>query len=222
MKIAIFIYEGLTALDAIGPYEVLSRFPDAEVHFVGRERGTIRTDSNFLELRIDTPIAELPNPDIILVPGSTGGALHVMRQQDVLSWLQEAHKTSKLTTSVCTGAFILGAAGLLQGIPATTHWLSMDMLENYGAEPRRERIVQAGRVITAAGVSAGIDMALHMAEHLFDETLAQALQLAIEYDPSPKSPMVDSQDGSLPAVQRSTQILRKGFNDWMQAHPLEN
>ncbi len=222
MKIAILIYEGLTALDAIGPYEVLSRFPDAEVHFVGRERGTIRTDSNFLELRIDTAIGDLPNPDIILVPGSTGGMLHVMRQQDVLAWLQKAHETSRLTTSVCTGSFILGAAGLLKGIPATTHWLSIDMLENFGAEPRRERIVQAGRVITAAGVSAGIDMALHMAEQIYDETLAQALQLAIEYDPSPKSPMADPLDGSSPVVQRSTEILRKGFNEWMRAHPLED
>ena len=189
MKIAILAYDRMTALDAVGPYEVLCRIPNAMVYFVAETPGPIRTDTHgfhsHFALMADTRIEDVPNPDIIVVPGGSTGTMDVMQSERTLGWLRTAHLTSQWTTSVCTGAFILGAAGLLQGLHATTHWGSKNFLPQVGATYVAERFVRQGKIITAAGVSAGIDMALYIASQVEGEELAQALQLAIEYDPQP-------------------------------------
>jgi putative intracellular protease/amidase len=185
MKIAILIYDGFTALDAIGPYEVLSFLPEAKVHFVSTERGPKRAHTNFLSVVADYTLDEVPNPDIIVVAGGTKGTMAAAQDQRILSWLRNAHETSKWTTSVCTGSLILGAAGLLKGLQATSHWYARDMLQNFGAQYVEERVVKQGKIITAAGVSSGIDMALRLANEIAGKELAQVIQLVIEYDPQP-------------------------------------
>jgi transcriptional regulator GlxA family with amidase domain len=184
MRIAILIFDRLTALDAIGPYEVLSRLPGAELSFVATEPGPKRTDTGCLGVTADLALAEVAHPDVLLVPGGAGSR-PLMRDAEVLGWLRAAHETSTWTTSVCTGALVLGAAGILDGKRATTHWAFMDNLSELGATPVRERVVEDGKLITAAGVSAGIDMALVLAARIAGEAVAQAIQLGIEYDPQP-------------------------------------
>jgi transcriptional regulator GlxA family with amidase domain len=184
MRIAILIFDGLTALDAIGPYEVLSRLPGAELRFVAKEPGLKRTDTGALGVQADLATADLPGPDVVLVPGGEGNR-PLMRDSEVLDWLRVAHERSTWTTSVCTGALVLGAAGILDGKRATTHWAFLDRLSELGAEPVTERVVEDGKVITAAGVSAGIDMALTLAARIAGNEIAQAIQLGIEYDPQP-------------------------------------
>lgn len=184
MHIAIALFNRVTALDAIGPYEVLHRLPGAEVHFVGHRRGEVRTDNGFLGLTVDHLFEEVPAPAIVLVPGGIGTRA-LVGDDAILNWIRAAHQTSKFTTSVCTGSLLLAAAGLLDGRRATTHFSARQLLTKYGAEPSDQRIVQDGKIITAAGVSSGIDMALHLAELLTDSTTAKALQLMIEYDPQP-------------------------------------
>ncbi|MEY2588032.1 MAG: hypothetical protein QOJ67_16 [Acidimicrobiaceae bacterium] len=184
MDIAVLLYERLTALDAIGPYEVLSRLPGSTLTFVGDKAGPVRTDNDRLSLVADASIDELPNPGIVLVPGGPG-QIALMDDERILSWLRTADETTEWTTSVCTGSLILGAAGLLKGKRATTHWLAMDQLEDLGAEPTSERVVFDGKVVTAAGVSAGIDMALRLLAEIAGDDMAQAIQLGIEYDPQP-------------------------------------
>jgi transcriptional regulator GlxA family with amidase domain len=184
MRIAILIFDGLTALDAIGPYEVLSRLPEAEVSFVAKEAGTKRTDTGALGVQADVAVSDLANPEITLVPGGEGNRA-LMADEEVLAWLRDTHAASTWTTSVCTGALVLGAAGILDGKRATTHWAYLDRLEEFGAEPVAERVVEDGKLITAAGVSAGIDMALTLASRIAGDKVAQAIQLGIEYDPKP-------------------------------------
>lgn len=189
MKIAILAYDRMTALDAVGPYEVLSRIPGAMVHFVAETPGPIRTDTHGFHSRFalvaDSRLEDVPDPDIIVIPGGSTGTMEAMQSERTVGWLRAAHATTQWTTSVCTGAFILGAAGLLQGLQATTHWASRDFLAQVGATYVAQRFVRQGKIITAAGVSAGIDMALFITEQVGGLELAQALQLAIEYDPHP-------------------------------------
>jgi transcriptional regulator GlxA family with amidase domain len=184
MQIAILIFDGLTALDAIGPYEVLSRLPGAELRIVAKEAGPKRTDTGALGVEADLALAELDSPGVVLIPGGQGSR-PLMRDQEVLEWLRSAHASSTWTTSVCTGALVLGAAGILDGKRATTHWAFLDRLSEFGAEPVAERVVEDGKVITAAGVSAGIDMALTLVARIAGDEVAQAIQLGIEYDPQP-------------------------------------
>jgi len=184
VRIAILIFDGLTALDAIGPYEVLSRLPDARVSFVAKQAGTKRTDTGALGVQADVALSELANPEIVLVPGGEGNR-PMMADEEVLAWLRDTHDGSTWTTSVCTGALVLGAAGILDGKRATTHWAYLDRLKEFGAEPVAERVVEDGKLITAAGVSAGIDMALTLASRIAGDKVAQAIQLGIEYDPKP-------------------------------------
>ncbi len=183
-SIAIVLYDKLTALDAVGPYEVLSRLPGANVAFLAAEPGPVRTDNGMLTLVAERSLAEMEHPDVLLVPGGPGDV--AARAGDVvLEWLREADRTSTWTTSVCTGSLILAAAGLLNGRRATSHWLALEELSRLGAQPVRERVVFDGKLVTAAGVSAGIDMALTLAARLAGDTVAQAIQLGIEYDPQP-------------------------------------
>jgi putative intracellular protease/amidase len=184
VEIAILIYENLTALDAVGPYEVLSRLPGARVSFVAAQRGTIRADTHALGLVADRSLGELPAPDVVLVPGGRG-EVALRSDAATLDWLRAAHETSVWTTSVCTGALLLGAAGLLRGVRATSFWLAREQLAGFGAEVVEERVVFDGKIVTAAGVSAGIDMALALAARIAGEDVAQAIQLGIEYDPQP-------------------------------------
>jgi transcriptional regulator GlxA family with amidase domain len=152
--------------------------------FVAREHGPKRSDTGALGVQADLALSELPGPDVLLVPGGEGNRA-LMRDSDALEWLRGAHEASTWTTSVCTGALVLGAAGILEGKRATTHWAYLDRLREFGAEPVAERVVEDGKVVTAAGVSAGIDMALTLASRIAGETVAQAIQLGIEYDPDP-------------------------------------
>ena len=184
MQIAILAFPKLTALDAMGPYEVLSRLPGAELTFVGTETGEIRTDTGRLGITIDATIDEVTEPDVFLIPGGEGNR-PLMQDEAVLDWVRHAHETSTWTTSVCTGSLVLGAAGVLDGKRATSHWAYRDELAQFGATPVAERWVEDGKVVTAAGVSAGIDMSLHLVSRMFDENVAKAVQLGIEYDPDP-------------------------------------
>ena len=184
MQIAILIFEKLTVLDAIGPYEVLRSVPGWEVRIVGPRAGPVRADSGALGLVADYSIDEITEPDIVLVPGGEGNR-PLLSDERVLGWLRDVDKTTRWTTSVCTGSLVLGAAGLLEGKRATSHWLYLDRLREYGAEPTAQRVVEDGKVITAAGVSSGIDMALGIVDRELGKEAAQAIQLAIEYDPEP-------------------------------------
>lgn len=186
MQIAIPLFPRFTALDAIGPYEVLQRIPSLDVTFVGHERGEVRSENGFLGITRDATFDEVPRPDAIVFPGGVG-TRPLEHDDTVLAWLREAHPHTRWTTSVCTGALVLAAAGLLDGLTATTHWSARDELERLGATPVDDRVVEHldRRIITAAGVSAGIDMALRLVELLVDRTAAEASQLMIEYDPQP-------------------------------------
>ncbi len=184
MRIAIPLFDRVTALDAIGPYEVLSRLPGASVHFVGVEPGEKRTDTRALGLSADLALSDLPDPEVLVVPGGYGTRA-LLRDAELLGWVRSAHETSQWTASVCTGSLVLAAAGVLDGLEATTHWLEYDLLESLGARPVARRVVRQGKVITAAGVSSGIDMALTLSALIAGDDVARGIQLAIEYDPEP-------------------------------------
>ena len=186
MQVAIPVFPRFTALDAVGPYEVLQRIPTLDVTFVGHERGKVRTENGMLGVSVDATFEELAAPDVIVFPGGVGSRT-LQGDERVLAWLRQAHRGTRFTTSVCTGSLVLGAAGLLDGLSATTHWACYDELAAHGARPTPERVVEHldHRIITAAGVSSGIDMALRLVELLIDETAARAAQLMIEYDPQP-------------------------------------
>jgi putative intracellular protease/amidase len=184
MDIAILIYERFTALDAVGPYEVLRNLPGATVTFVAKEVGPVRTDSGALAITADKAIRDVTTADVLVVPGGPGQS-DFMEDEEILGWLRAIDATSTWTTSVCTGSLLLAAAGLLDGKKATSHWTALDQLTKYGAEPTLERVVEQGKVITAAGVSSGIDMGLRLAAHIAGDDVAKAIQLGIEYDPQP-------------------------------------
>jgi transcriptional regulator GlxA family with amidase domain len=184
MLIAIALFDRFTALDAVGPHQVLSHLPGAQVIFLAERAGLVRDESGSLVLAAEAALADVPHPDVIVVPGGPGQAGQ-MGPGPLRDWLLRADETSTWTTSVCTGALILAAAGLLAGRQATTYWLAMDELGALGAKPRQERYVFDGKYVTAAGVSAGIDMALALAGRIAGDETAQRIQLAIEYDPHP-------------------------------------
>ncbi|RSS80920.1 DJ-1/PfpI family protein [Streptomyces sp. WAC06614] len=184
MQIAIVLYDRFTALDAVGPYDTLGRHPEAETVFVAERPGPVRNDSGSLTLMADKALADVPAPDIVLVPGGPGQT-YQMENEVLLDWLRTADRTSTWTTSVCTGSLLLAAAGLLRGRRATSHWLALDVLSRYGAEPTGERVVTDGKYVTAAGVSSGIDMGLTLLGRIGGDRLAQSVQLLTEYDPQP-------------------------------------
>ena len=185
MQIAIPIYPGFTALDAVGPYEVLSRLPGGEVTFCAAEPGEVRTESAMAALTADAALSEVIRPDVVVVPGGIGNRLLLDPEGPYPRWIAEVHESTLWTTSVCTGSLLLAAAGLLHGVEAATHWAARDALAELGAVPVAQRVVVRGKIVTAAGVSAGIDMALSLAERIAGTEVAQAIQLGIEYDPEP-------------------------------------
>jgi transcriptional regulator GlxA family with amidase domain len=184
MQVAYLLYDRFTVLDITGPHEVLNSVPDIESVFVAERTGPVRNESGSLALVADRTLEEVTSPDVLVVPGGFGTRL-LLDHQPLLEWLRLVHGTSSWTTSVCTGTLLLAAAGLLDGVPATTHWLARDRLASLGARPVAERVVRHGKIITAAGVSAGIDMALELVGLMFGDDAARAVQLAIEYDPQP-------------------------------------
>jgi transcriptional regulator GlxA family with amidase domain len=213
IQIAILLYPGVTALDAVGPYEVLSRLPNAEIRFVGKELGPVTTEGGPLLLGVTHTLEETTSPDVVLVPGGTTTPGRMV-DDEILEWLRQAHLTTSWTASVCTGALILGAAGILKGLPATTHWYKMGVLRIMGASPRPdERIVQVEKIITAAGVSAGIDLALWLSAAIAGRERTEAIQLTIEYDPHPPFHAGHWEKAS-EAVQR---LARKMMDDRMPA-----
>ena len=184
MDIVCFLFDGITALDIVGPNEVLQRLPDADVKFVARERGAVRTDNGFLGLVADHALDEVTSADLVVVPG--GFATRALeRDADLLAWIRGIDATSTWTTSVCTGSMLLAAAGLLEGKEATSHWASLERLREYGAIPTGRRVVEQGKYVTAAGVSSGIDMALTLVARVAGDEFAQTVQLGFEYDPQP-------------------------------------
>jgi putative intracellular protease/amidase len=184
MQIAYLLYDRFTALDIIGPHDVLNSVPGNESIFVAEERGPIRNESDTLSLVADASIDEVRSPDIVVIPGGYGNRV-LLEHQPLHEWIRAVHENTTWTTSVCTGSLLLAAAGLLEGVPATSHWLARDMLAEFGAQPVPERVVQHGKIVTAAGVSSGIDMALWLVQQINGDEVAQAVQLGIEYDPEP-------------------------------------
>ncbi|MGW1026039.1 DJ-1/PfpI family protein [Streptomyces sp. NPDC002577] len=184
MQIAIVLFDRFTALDAVGPYETLGRLPDAELVFVAEQTGPVRTDTGALAITADKTLAEVTSPDIVVVPGGPGQTPQ-MDNETLLEWLRTVDATSTWTTSVCTGSLLLAAAGLLEGRRATSHWLALDFMKQFGVEPTGERVVVDGKYVTAAGVSSGIDMGLTLVGMIAGDEHAQAVQLLTEYDPQP-------------------------------------
>ena len=215
MRVAILIFEKLTVLDAIGPYEVLRSVPGWEVSFVAPQAGAVRADSGVLGLVADQSIDEVTDPDIVLVGGGEG-TRPMMEDERVLEWLRAVDASTKWTTSVCTGSLVLGAAGLLEGKRATSHWLFVDRLAELGAEPVRERVVEDGKTITAAGVASGIDMALHLVNREIGPEMAQAIQLAIEYDPDPPHDTGSPAKAPKEIVELVTQVAA-AEDEWLRA-----
>jgi putative intracellular protease/amidase len=184
MQIAYLLYDRFTALDIVGPHEVFNSVPGNESIFVAEEAGPVRNESDTLSLVADASIDEVTSPDILVIPGGFGTRA-LLDHEPLLEWIRDVHETSTWTTSVCTGALLLAAAGLLDGVPATTHWLARELIAELGAKPVPERVVEHGRIVTAAGVSAGLDMALMLVQKINGDEVAQAVQLGIEYDPQP-------------------------------------
>ncbi|CAN5414980.1 DJ-1/PfpI family protein [soil metagenome] len=185
MQIAIGLYPEFTALDAIGPYQVFTQVPGLNVVLCAEHAGRLSDDNGLLHLDIEHTFAEVTTPDLLLVPGGFITRKLARERDPIVDWVATAHPHTTYTTSVCTGALLLGAAGVLDGLDATTHWIAYDELAGYGARPTEQRVVQQGKVWTAAGVSAGIDLALTLVAEIFGPEMSQAVQLGIEYDPQP-------------------------------------
>jgi transcriptional regulator GlxA family with amidase domain len=185
MQVAIGLYPGVTALDWVGPYQVLTNRPGTEVVLCAAEAGPVVDDNGLMTVPVEATFADVPAPDVLVVPGGFVTGVLAAQGHPIVAWARAAHATTTWTTSVCTGALVLGAAGILDGLPATTHWTAYDELASYGAHPTEQRVVESGRVITGAGVSAGIDMALALVGRIDGPDMAMAIQLGIEYDPQP-------------------------------------
>ena len=208
MDIAFLVYDGIASLDIVGPHEVLARVPGVRAMFVGAKTGPCRTQGGTLALLADYAIAEVTRPDVIVVPGGPG-ADGMAKDPAVTEWIRTVHATTRWTTSVCTGSLVLGGAGILKGLRATTHWRGFDALAGFGALPVRQRVVSDGKVITAAGVSSGIDMALALAARIADEETARAIQLLIEYAPEPPFDSGDFAGASAALVERAESGLQR-------------
>lgn len=184
MQVAFLLYDRFTALDAVGPFDVLGSVPGVEPVFVAEETGPVSNESGTMSIVAERSLAEVTEPAVLVVPGGFGTRAQ-LTNEPLLEWIRSVHATSQWTTSVCTGALLLAAAGLLDGMTATTHWLARDLLAQLGAHPVPDRVVEHDRIMTAAGVSSGIDMALRLVQRMYGDELAQAVQLGIEYDPEP-------------------------------------
>jgi transcriptional regulator GlxA family with amidase domain len=212
MQIAYLLYDRFTALDITGPHDVLNSVPGNESVFVAEQPGPIRNESDTLSLVADASLDEVQNPDILVVPGGFGTRA-LLDHEPLLAWIRQVHETSAWTTSVCTGSLLLAAAGLLDGAPATTHWLAREQLAELGAKPVPERVVEHGKIVMAAGVSSGIDMALHLVKRINGEEVAQAVQLGIEYDPEPPLDAGSPEKAPAPIVDLVTATFKAREQD---------
>jgi transcriptional regulator GlxA family with amidase domain len=203
MQVAYLLYDRFTALDVIGPHDVFNNVPGVESIFVAEKAGPVRNESDTLSLVADASLEEVQHPDVVVIPGGFGNRL-LLESDTLHDWLRTAHEGTEYTTSVCTGALLLAAAGLLDDTPATTHWLARDLLAELGAKPVPERVVEQGKIITAAGVSSGIDMALRLVQMKYGDEVAQAVQLGIEYDPEPPLDSGSPEKASQPIVDLVT------------------
>lgn len=206
MQIAILLFERFTALDAVGPYDVLSHLPGAEVVFVAERAGPVVNEVGSLRLVAEAALTDVARPDVVVVPGGPGQHAH-MSGGPVLEWLRTVDAHSTWTASVCSGSLLLAAAGLLTGRRATTHWLLHDELAPLGVVPVHERVVRDGKYVTAAGVSAGLDMAFTLAGLIGGDMVAQAIQLAHEYEPQP--PYRSGSPTTAPAAIREAVLARR-------------
>ena len=206
LDIVIYLYPGMTALDAIGTYEMLRGMPNATIKFVARERGLVRVDSQVLSLHADQAIRDVKSADLLVLPGGLTTPAQ-MQDKDLLAWVRQIHEKSRWTTSVCSGSLILAAAGLLKGLEATSHWAALDALKMFGARPVRQRVVRQGKILTAAGVSAGIDMALTLVALEAGEEVAKAIQLSMEYDPQPPFQSGSFEKSSPSTIERARKFL---------------
>lgn len=209
MEIVIYIYNGMTMLDAIGPYEILRNLKGVNIKFVAKKKGEITADSQFVHLNAKYEIDEIQKADILLIPGSTVSFVREMKDKRLLNWIKKINETTLKTVTVCTGSIILSATELLQGKKATSHWKPINMLSQFGAIPTRERIVEDGKFISSAGVSAGIDMALYLASILKGEKDAKAAQLIIEYDPNPMFQCGNYSTAESDIIEQAEKILKK-------------
>jgi putative intracellular protease/amidase len=209
MDISVLLYDRFTALDCMGPYELLSRIPGARLRFIAKKAGPVTTDTGMLTVIAEAGIADVARPDILLVPGGPGDE-GVIADQETLEWIARVHETTKWTTSVCTGSIILAAAGILKGLDATTHWANAQRLEAFGVRYTEQRVVKQGKIVTGAGVSAGIDMAMTLLAAEVGDDFAKALQLAIEYDPQP--PFDCGAPGKAPAHVREMVLAAMDAN----------
>jgi putative intracellular protease/amidase len=212
VEIVCLLFDGITALDIVGPYEVLQRLPEADVKFVAHQRGEIRTDNKFLALHADYTLDEITSADVLVIPG--GFATRQLEDDaKLLEWIRAIDATTTWTTSVCTGSMLLAAAGLLAGKEATSHWASLERLKEYGAIPTGKRVVEQGKIVTAAGVSSGIDMALTLTARIAGDEFAQAVQLGIEYDPQPPFDAGSTEKAPQPIVELlSDMYARRGVS----------
>jgi putative intracellular protease/amidase len=209
-QIAIVTYPGFTALDFIGPYEVLRWLPDAEVRFVWHDPGPVTADSGVLVIGATHSFDETPSPDVVLVPGGMTTIEHA-RDEKLLDWVRHAHQSATWTASVCSGSIILAAAGLLNGKRATSHWAALPMLKTLGANPvGDERVVHEGEIVTSAGVSAGIDLALWLAGRIGGDERAKVIQLSMEYDPQPPFDSGHMSKASATTKAAATALLSRG------------
>ncbi|KQU07117.1 glutamine amidotransferase [Rhodococcus sp. Leaf7] len=206
MQIAIVLYPGFTSLDVVGPYEVLGRLPGVEVVFVAESPGLVLNDQQSLSIKAVASFDDTTSPDVVVIGGGPG-QLDQMKDGPLHQWLRHVDKTTTWTMSVCTGSLILAAAGLLEGRRATTYWLQMDELREYGAIPTQERVIIDGKYLIGAGVSAGIDAALTLASEIVGTEGAQALQLIIEYDPQPPFDSGSEAKASTSVVERAKRQL---------------
>jgi transcriptional regulator GlxA family with amidase domain len=207
MQVAYLLYDRFTALDITGPHEVLNSLPHIESIFVAEQTGPVRNESDTLSLVADASLDEVTSPEIVVVPGGFGNRL-LLEHEPLHEWIRAVHETSTWTTSVCTGSLLLAAAGLLDGAPATTHWLARDVLAELGARPVPDRVVQHGKIVTAAGVSSGIDMALRLIQLMYGDEAAQAVQLGIEYDPEPPVDAGSPEKAPQPIVEAVTTVFQ--------------
>jgi len=183
LEIGSLLFEGLDQIDLTGPFEVFSRIPNSTYRIYGKSTAPL-CDLRGLRMMADATLAEAPQLDLVHIPGGFGQEA-VMDDEEILSWIRRQAAGARCVFSVCTGALICGAAGLLQGRRATTHWASMDLLPYFGATPVNARVVIDGNMVFAAGVTSGIDGALRVAADLRGDEMAQGIQLAIAYAPEP-------------------------------------
>lgn len=208
LEIAILLYDGITALDAIGPYEVFAATQQCQVKFIAKDKGMIKLDSKMGFLHADYSFSDITSADILIVPGcSPPNFKNPMNDETTLNWIRNIHQTTKWTTSVCNGSLILSAAGLLKGMKATSHWGSFDILQSLGTIPTDERVVRQNKMVTAAGVSSGIDMALQLVAWEFGDDLSMGVQLILEYDPQPPFDTGSVQKAPQPLVEDIKKML---------------